>query len=541
MTSQIKQIMKSKIFLLLITTIIVFACKETPVVEYAIIPHPNLIIYKNGYTTLSSNLKVHASKELTQEVDLLKEYLYTDFGMTVETVQNEKDADILLELNNEYNPNEADGYNLDIDKKNIALTSNSQAGILNSIQSLRQVVKKKDDKFVVQHGTIDDHPAFSWRAFMLDEARYFKGKDVVKDLLDEMALLKMNVFHWHLTDDQGWRIEIKKYPKLTEVGAYRDSTEIDHFHSDIFDGKPHGGYYTQEEIKEIVDYAAKRHIMIVPEFEMPGHSSAPIAAYPWLGVTNKQIKVPVRFGVQYDVYDVTNPKVHEFISDVFDELIELFPSPIIHIGGDEIRYNQWNESSKVKAYMKEHNLNTPAELQVFFTNKISNMLQKKGKRMMGWNDITGDQLHDYQSDEDTKDVSQKLAEGSIVHFWKGDSSLIINTIKNGYDIVNSFHKYTYLDYDYERISLAKAYSFNPIPADLPKELEKKVVGIGCQMWGEFIPSVESMQKKIFPRIAAYSETGWTSFENKNYKRFLEALNCHFVRWDMTGIDYGEIE
>ena len=533
--------MKSKLSLLFFAVLLLIGCKETPIVDYEIIPHPNSIIYTDGSTALTKDVKVYFTAELTQEAEMLKEYLNNDFGMTVETVQNEKDADILLELNNEYNPKEADGYNLDIDKKNIALTSNSQAGILNGIQSLRQVVKKKDDKFVVQHGTIDDYPAFSWRAFMLDEARYFKGKEVVKDLLDEMALLKMNVFHWHLTDDQGWRIEIKKYPKLTEVGAYRDSTEINHFHSEVFDGKPHSGYYTQEEIKEIVDYAAKRHIMIVPEFEMPGHSSAPIAAYPWLGVTGKQIKVPARFGVQYDVYDVTNPKVHEFISDVFDELIELFPSPIIHIGGDEIRYDQWNDSYKVKAYMRKHGLNTPAELQVFFTNDISNMLQEKGKTMMGWNDITGDQLHHYQSDEDTKDVNQKLADGTIVQFWKGDSTLILNTIENGYDVVNSFHEYTYLDYTYESIPLTKAYSFNPIPEGLPKNLEKRVLGMGCQMWGEFIPTVESMQKKVFPRIAAYSEAGWTLPSNKNYKNFRKRLPYLLNRWDNDGVSYGPLD
>lgn len=533
--------MKVKFYLLSLLSIIILACKESPVMDYDIIPHPNSITYKNGSTALSNQIKLYASEGLLQETKLLQEYLNADFGITVETTENEKDAAILLDFNNKFNPEKADGYKIDVNKKNIKLTSNSGAGILNAIQSLRQIIIENNGKLVVQHGTIDDYPAFSWRAFMLDEARHFKGKEVVKELLDEMALLKMNVFHWHLTDDQGWRIEIKKYPKLTEVGAYRDSTEINHFHSEVFDGIPHSGYYTQEEIKEIVDYAAKRHIMIVPEFEMPGHSSAPIAAYPWLGVTGKQINVPARFGVHYDVYDVTDPRVHNFISDVFDELIELFPSPVIHIGGDEIRYNQWNESAKVKAYMKKHDLNTPAELQVFFTNKISNMLQEKGKRMMGWNDITGAQLHHYQSDEDTKDVSQKLAEGTIVQFWKGDPALITNTIENGYDVVNSFHEYTYLDYSYESIPLSKAYSFNPIPEDLAANLKNKVMGMGCQMWGEFIPTIESMQEKVFPRIAAYSEGGWTLPANKNYENFKERLPYLLNRWEQNEVLYGPID
>ena len=497
--------MKSKSLLLLFVAILLIACKETPIVDYQIIPQPNSIIYTNGSISLTKKVKVYYTEDVIQEAELLKEYLNSDFGITIQIVENENDADILLELNKESNSEKAGGYKLDISKKNIMLTSNSPAGILNAVQSLRQIVRPEKDKFVVQQGTINDNPAFSWRAFMLDEARHFKGMEVVKDLLDEMSLLKMNVFHWHLTDDQGWRIEIKKYPKLTEVGAHRDSTEINHFHSDLYDGTPHSGFYTQEEIKEIIEYASKRHIMVIPEIEMPGHSSAPIAAYPWLGVTGKEIKVPGQFGVHYDIYDVTNPRVLEFFSDVFDEVIELFPSPVIHIGGDEIRYDQWNSSYKIKSYMRENGLTTPAELQVFFTNNISNILKEKGKRMMGWNDITGAKLHHYQSDEDTKDISQKLADGTIVQFWKGDSALIVNTIESGYDVVNSFHKYTYLDYTYESIPLTKAYSFNPIPSELPKELEDRVLGMGCQMWGEFIPTIEDMQKKVFPRIAVYAE------------------------------------
>ncbi len=533
--------MKSKLSLFLIASILLIACKETPIVDYQIIPQPNSIIYSNGTIALTNNVKVFFTEDVTNEADLLKEYLIADFGMNIQTVENEKDADILLKLDNQYSSEKEDGYKMDVTKKNIAITSNSQAGVLNAVQSLRQIITKEDGKFVVQQGTINDYPAFEWRAFMLDEARHFKGKEVVKDLLDEMALLKMNVFHWHLTDDQGWRIEIKKYPKLTEVGAYRDSTEINHFHSDLYDGKPHSGFYTQEEIKELVEYAAKRHIVIVPEFEMPGHSSAPIAAYPEFGVTGKKIKVPGQFGVQYDIYDVTNPIVLDFFSDVFDELIALFPSPVIHIGGDEIRYNQWNDSYKVKSYMRKHGLKTPAELQVFFTNNISNMLKEKGKRMMGWNDITGAQLHEYQSDEDTKDVSQKLADGTIVQFWKGDSALIVNTIENGYDVVNSYHNYTYLDYNYEKIPLTKAYSFNPIPNELPKELESKVLGMGCQMWGEFIPTVEDMQKKVFPRIAAYSECAWTLPSNKNYDNFRKSLPYFLNRWDENGVVYGPLD
>ena len=287
-------------------------------------------------------------------------------------------------------------------------------------------------------------------------------------------------------------------------------------------------------------YAADRHILVVPEIEMPGHSSASIAAYPWLGTTGKQIKVPCKFGVQYDIYNVTDPRVIAFFNDVIDEVISLFPSPVIHIGGDEVRYDQWNASPQVKSFMANNGLKTPAELQVFFTNNISNMLLAKKKRMMGWNEITGDKLQEYQSVADTKGVSQKLADGTIVQFWKGDSTLMLNTVKKGYEIVNSYHEYTYLDYDYKSIPLAKAYSFNPIPKGLPKEMESKVLGFGCQMWCEFIPTTESMNLKVFPRLAVYAECGWTSTEKKNYERFQKSLPYLLNRWKAEGITYGPV-
>ena len=533
--------MKSKTILLAIVCLTLIACKENAIVDYQIIPHPNSIIYTSGSLSLKKDAKVYFTDQLKNEATLMKEFFYSDFGINFEEVDDDKDADIILEIDKQYNSEKTDGYKLDVGNKNIIISSNSRAGVLNGVQSLRQIVQKNNEKYVVQQGEIKDYPAFSWRAFMLDEGRHFKGKEVVKNLLDEMSLLKMNVFHWHLTEDQGWRIEIKKYPKLTEVGSHRDSTEINHFHSEMFDGEPHSGFYTQEEIKEIVDYATKLHIKIVPEIEMPGHSSAAIAAYPWLGVTGKQISVPTRFGVQYDTYNVTDQRVLDFFNDVFDEIIELFPSQVIHIGGDEIRYDQWNNSYKIRSYMAKHGLKTPAELQVFFTNNISTLLKSKGKRMMGWNEITGARLHDYQTEQDVPESNQQLAEGTIVHFWKGDSALIVNTLKSGYDVVNSFHEYTYLDYNYESISLSKAYSFNPIPNGLPKGLEDYVVGLGCQMWGEFIPTVESMQIKVFPRIAAYAETAWTSPSNKNYNSFLESLNYFLKRWDKEGIVYGTLE
>ncbi len=522
-------------------SLLMLSCKQEAPLNYQVIPTPQSVAYKTGHLELPSEVKIAFPESVKKEVDVLQEILSSDFNCrTILDPQNTL-ADIQLELNTGKTEKEKDGYSIDVSSKGIKITSGTSTGIFYGIQTLRQILRANEGKLTVQKGTISDYPAFEWRAFMLDEGRHFKGKEVVKQLLDEMARLKMNVFHWHLTEDQGWRIEIKKYPMLTEVGSYRDSTEINHFGSNEYDGKPHQGFYTQDDIKEIVTYAADRHIMVVPEIEMPGHASAAIAAYPWLGTTGKKIKVPCKFGVQYDIYNVADPKVVNFLTDVIDEVITLFPSPVFHIGGDEVRYDQWNESPMVQSYMKKNDLATPAELQVYFTNTVSNILASKNKRMMGWNEITGAKLHEYQSEKDTKEGNEKLAAGTIVHFWKGDSSLIVSTLKKGYEVVNSFHEYTYLDYDYKSIPMEKAYNFNPIPAGLPTELQSKVLGTGCQMWGEFIPTTESMNYKVYPRIAAYAEVGWTEAGNKDYQKFKLALANFLTRWSSMGIKYGPTE
>lgn len=415
----------------------------------------------------------------------------------------------------------------------IKITAASSAGIFYGLQTLRQLLTKEESEWSVPKTIIADKPHFQWRAFMLDEARAFKGKKVVMSLLDEMAALKMNVFHWHLTDDQGWRIEIPKYPKLTEIGAWRDSTQIGGYKGSTYDGTRSGGFYTQNEIKEIVRYAKSLHIDVVPEFELPGHESAAIAAYSWLGTTKREIKVPCNFGVKYDVIDVSSQEVFNFISDVLDEIISLFPSEIIHIGGDEVKYDQWKQSADIISYMQKNRIPTPADLQVRFTNKISYILKGKGRRMMGWNDIMGSKIHDYNESEDTG-VTESLADGTIIQFWKGDTDLIKSAASGGYDVVNSYHYYTYLDYDYSKITLKKAYGFNPVPDDFPMELQSKIIGMGCQMWGEEIMDDEKMFRMIFPRLAAYAETCWSTQSLKNFDEFYVAMGPLLDRWRIKG-------
>ena len=533
---------KMKTKKLIISLLLLFLMgQEVMAAAFTVLPRPNHIEVKNGVICFEKELLINFPKELTTEGEYLISWLKENTPLNIRKIKKEKKADIVLRIQENNQIKTKEGYSLKVNDGKIIITSHASEGIFYGIQTLRQLAQSLDGAITVPKVCINDEPRFAWRGLMLDEARNFKGKEVVKKLLDEMAALKLNVFHWHLTNDQGWRVEIKKYPRLTSVGSYRDSTELYHFKSNVFDGKPHEGYYTQEDLREIVKYAAERHINIVPEITVPGHITAACAAYPWLGTSGKQVKVSPRFGAHYNAINAANPKVYQFLGDVFDELIDIFPFPIIHIGGDEVRYNQWNESTEIQNFMKEHNFKSGAELQVYFTNRLSEMLASKGRKMIGWNEITGDRLHEFQAGDEKKGLTNKLAQGTVVQFWKGNPALMKKTIDDGYDIVNSYHIFTYLDYDYNTIPLKKAYSFNPIPAGISPEQEKQVIGIGCQMWGEFIPSIEKMNKMIYPRIAAYAEIGWTDANNLNYDEFLQSLQPILKRWKSEGINYGPLQ
>lgn len=512
-----------------------------------IIPRPQEITWGADHFTLDQRVQIAHFETYPEIGGILQALIKKTTGFTLEISDSKPAAGPMIAFKLQQNlAHEA--YSLAIKKTGIEISASDKAGWFYGVQSLGQMLFAHAEKFVhassltLPELNIKDSPRFSWRAYMLDEGRYFKGMDQVKMLLDEMALLKMNVFHWHLVDDQGWRIEIKKYPLLTEIGSKRISTQVGplKWDSPIQSAEVHEGFYTQEEIREIVQYAGERHITIVPEIEMPGHSSAAIAAYSWLGTAKKEIDVPIRFGVGKDVYDVSDPRVNQFLRDVLDEVLELFPSKVIHIGGDEVKYDHWKSSKSVQAYMREHGLESPAELQVYFTNAISQYLHSKGRRMMGWNEIMGHKLHEYQDKEDTRS-DQKLASETVVHFWKGDLSLASLAASNGYDIVNSLHSETYLDYSYTSIPLARAYAFDPVPQGLDTKYHDKVIGSGCQMWGEWIPTNGHMHFQTFPRIAAYAEGFWTQADKKDFDVFQVALKHLLRHWKQEGIYYAPDE
>ncbi len=509
--------------------------------EIALLPKPSSLDLNEGSFAIQDNQQIFSNLEeqKTAAADL-QAYISEASGFNASLGENSAAA-ITFEKKEDLGP---EAYQLIVSPKKISILANDAAGYFYGVQTLKQLISietpegSQDQVYLVPAVSITDSPRFKWRAYMLDESRYFHGEEFVKQMLDQMALLKMNTFHWHLIDDAGWRIEIKKYPLLTEVGAFRADSEIETWKSGKTSGEPHGGFYTQEQIKDIVAYAAERNITIVPEFEMPGHSSAAIAAYTWLGTAGKAIDVPVTFGRLYDNYDVTKPEVVTFIKDVLDELFVLFPSDVIHIGGDEVGYEVWEKSASVQKYMKEHGIKSPADLQIDFTNKISKYIEENGRRMMGWNEILGKNIHtDFEEKKDDQEAETELAKNTIVHFWKGDLELLTEAAKNGYAIVNSLHNRTYLDYSYTSIPLEKAYSFDPIPEGLDAQYHKNIYGTGCQMWSEWTPTNADVERQTFPRIAAYAEVGWTELENKDYDSFKIALKKMQKHWDALGINY----
>ncbi|ADY52074.1 Beta-N-acetylhexosaminidase [Pseudopedobacter saltans DSM 12145] len=500
--------------------------------DFNIIPYPNEIIIKKGKADLSKG--VHITGNSNQTAYLQK--ILIERGIS--NINIKKGIQINLLLTSK--PSDiSEAYELQASKNKIAIKAATEKGIFYGIQSLNQLLLKS---FEIPELIIKDEPAFKWRSFMLDDARYFHGKETVKKLLDEMALLKMNRFHWHLTNDAGWRIEIKAFPLLTQIGSKRDSTQINDngkkWKSEISDHKAHSGFYTQNDIKEIIAYASERQITIIPEISMPGHTSAAIASYSFLGTTKKQMKIPTRFGVESAVLDVSDERAKLFMYQVLREVSALFPSPYIHIGGDEVKFDQWKNSISVQKYMDSHGIKNYYDLHVHFTNEVSKFVEDSlGKRVIGWNEILGKNVHEWANEEN---ANTSLSKNAIVQFWKGDAKDLLFGIDKGYEIINSDHRFTYLDYTYQQIDIKKAYGFNPVPDGLDNKQRKLVIGLGAQMWSEWTPTFKEISYQTFPRIAAYAESGWTKQQNKDFVRFDKNIKTLINYWKSKGYNIPDL-
>lgn len=436
-----------------------------------------------------------------------------------------------------------EAYSIQSSPSGIILSAADAKGIFYAGQSLVQMMPsvfhdRTANKSAVRWNIsetpfrITDYPRFTWRALMIDEARHFFGEKTIKQIIDQMALLKMNILHWHLTDDTGWRIEIKKYPRLTSIGSKRRESEIGTWNSGKSDGTPHEGFYTQEQIRDIVQYAARRNITIVPEIEMPGHASAAAVAYPFLSLKTPG-EVPTTFIVN-TAFDPTSEKTYAFLSDVLDEITALFPGRIIHIGGDEVRYDkQWKGVPEIEEFMKKNGMKSYADVQMHFTNRMSGIIAQKGRRMMGWNEIYG---HDVNGDGGGK-AGAKLDTNAVIQFWKGNTSLAKNAIRDGHDVINSLHTSTYLDYSYGSIPLQKAYGFEPVFPGLEKQYHSRVKGLGAQVWMEWISTPERLHYQAFPRACAFAEVGWTPAGKKDFPDFKKRLKAYSERMDLMGIKF----
>lgn len=436
-----------------------------------------------------------------------------------------------------------EAYSIQSSPNGIILSAADARGIFYAGQSLVQMMPsvfhdRTADKSAVRWNIsetpfrIMDYPRFSWRALMIDEARHFFGEKTIKQIIDQMALLKMNILHWHLTDDTGWRIEIKKYPRLTSIGSKRRESEIGTWNSGKSDGTPHEGFYTQEQIRDIVQYAARRNITIVPEIEMPGHASAAAVAYPFLSLKTPG-EVPTTFIVN-TAFDPTSEKTYAFLSDVLDEITALFPGRIIHIGGDEVRYDkQWKGVPEIEEFMKKNGMRSYADVQMHFTNRMSGIIAQKGRRMMGWNEIYG---HDVNGDGGGK-AGAKLDTNAVIQFWKGNTGLAKNAIRDGHDVINSLHTSTYLDYSYGSIPLQKAYGFEPVFPGLEEQYHSRVKGLGAQVWTEWISTPERLHYQAFPRACAFAEVGWTPAGKKDFPDFKKRLKAYSERMDLMGIKF----
>ena len=483
---------------LLLLSLFLCACIPPENIGVNILPSPQQFELKEGKFLFDASTGVFADSVFFEQIPYLKSISSQPLNGESTTI------DLLYE--GAFSDEE---YILDISEDTIAISATTSEGIIRGIQTLRQLLPLQKKSAYIPALSIHDYPRFSWRGMLLDCSRHFMEKDFVKRYIDLLALHKMNVLHWHLTEDQGWRIEIEQYPKLTEIGAWRTQK----------DGSIYGGFYTKEDIREIVAYAKERHITVVPEIELPGHSLAALASYPQLSCTGGPFEVENDWGVFKDIYCAGNDSVFMFLENVLDEVLELFPSKYIHIGGDEAPKYRWDNCNKCKARMRNEGLDDSHQLQSYFITRIERYLNSKGRQIIGWDEI----------------LEGGLAPSATVQSWRGMDGGIA-AAKSGHYAIMSPTSHAYFDYDLDAIDLQKVYSFEPIPSVLSEEEAQFILGGECNMWSERAPQ-DLVDSKVFPRLLAMSEVLWTTAP-KDYPNFYKKVQKHYDILDAFGVDYG---
>lgn len=512
--------------------------------DFNIIPRPQQVNVSNDAPfTLSAKTVISLgtnSQDMKRNANMLASYIEQATGIRPTVGKSKNGAAIILTIDKTIA--NAEGYKLDADAKQIRIAGASAAGVFYGIQTLRKslpLVNGKASKVSIPAVHIADAPRFAYRGTHLDVSRHFVTADSVRQFIDILALHNINRFHWHLTDDQGWRIEIKKYPLLTQIGSKRAQTVIGH-NSGKYDGKPYSGFYTQKQIRDIVKYAADRYITIVPEIDLPGHMQAALAAYPDMGCTGGPYEVWQKWGVSDNVLCAGNDKTLTFIDNVLKEITQLFPSKYIHVGGDECPKTQWQKCPKCQARIKALNLeakdghSAEERLQSYIITHASNYLKSLGRNTIGWDEI----------------LEGGLAEGATVMSWRGESGGIA-AAKQHHDVVMTPNSYLYFDY-YQSLDKANeplaiggylpletVYSYEPMPKELTADEARHIIGVQANIWTEYMPTFKQMQYMALPRLAALSEVQWSQPALKDYNSFTNRLTEFTHLYDRLGYNYAK--
>lgn len=537
-----------KLFLLILAGIFSTYNSNGQTASYSVIPAPQMV-NTDGQDSfhLKKNTTIAYPKGnelLKRNAEFLSEYIgqATGKALAIRTYTKERKANNTIILALDSTVKNKEGYILTTTSKDIRISGQTANGVFYGIQTLRKAIPATAQKTEISlpAGEIKDEPRFSYRGMHLDVCRHFYPVEFIKRYIDLLALHNMNTFHWHLTEDQGWRIEIKKYPKLTEIGSIRSKTVIGKAGSGKYDNAPYGGFYTQEQAKEIVKYAQERFITVIPEIDLPGHMLAALAAYPELGCTGGPYEVCPDWGIFDDVLCIGNDKTLPFLEDVLAEIIEIFPSKYIHIGGDEAPRTRWKECTKCQARIKNEGLKADKEhtaedrLQTFCMTRIEKFLNGKGRQIIGWEEI----------------LKGDVAPNATVMSWRGIQSGI-KAAQMGHDVIMVPKNHCYFDYyqakDTKQEPLAiggfvpveNVYNLNPVPAELTAEQQKHILGAQANLWSEYIPTTQQVEYMVLPRMAALSEALWTQPQSKDYGSFLQRLPWLVKLYQRDGFNYAK--
>lgn len=504
-----------------------------------IIPQPVQVTELPGQFALTAQTVISVTQETKSIGEMLQARLKQGTGKVHKITTFAGDKAIKLKIDPSLSRLGAEGYRLEVSPKEVTIHANKPAGVFYGVQTLLQlfptsVFGKGKGEIKAPNCIIEDYPRFSWRGGHLDVARNFMPVDGVKKFIDLLAMHKMNTFHWHLTEDQGWRIEIKKYPKLTEIGSKRKDT-MTVYSPPKYTGKPHEGFYTQDQVRDIVKYASDRFVTVVPEIEMPGHTTAAIAAYPELGNNpDRQLEVATIWGVLDTVVNVEDSTI-KFFQDVLTEVIDLFPSQFIHIGGDECPKTEWKNSPKVQSRMKALGLKDEHEMQSWFIQQMDNFLVSKGRRLIGWSEI----------------LEGGLAKNAGLMVWLGDEGAM-EAVGSGHDVVMAQTTHTYFDYYQSKntanephsiggfVPLEKVYSYEPILPKMTREQAKNVLGCQFQMWTEYIRDFDHVEYMAYPRASALAEVAWSPRSARDFGSFSTRLTPHLERLTGLGVNFRKV-